>query len=137
MVVLTSARLKLIGSFAFAFVVAVILLSVMFQLRDSLAWLSMAFGLVAGWAVGVLLAPYQSEQDRFKTYAKIGAAFITGYVVSKTDRVFDLYLDPARGPLILESLVAHRVMAGTTAFLLAMVTTYVGRKYVSWGPSSE
>jgi hypothetical protein len=77
------------------------------------------------------------EHERFRTYAKIGAAFVTGWAVSKVDRVLDLYLDPARGPLILEPLIGHRVLTGMTAFILAMVTTYVARKYVSFGPGAE
>lgn len=133
----TSRQLKIVGSFLFAILVAVILLGVLVRLGDSLAYLAAAFGLIVGWAVGILLAPYQSEQERFRTYAKIGAAFVTGWAVSKVDRVLDLYLDPARGPLILEPLIGHRVLTGMTAFMLAMVTTYVARKYVSFGPSAE
>lgn len=90
--------------------VSVILLWVLILLRDSLAWMSLALGLAAGWAAGILLAPYQSEQDRFREYLKIVSSFLAGYSISKMDRLFDLWLDPARGPLALTSIFAHRAL---------------------------
>jgi hypothetical protein len=89
--------MKLSGSLVFAVLIAGILLCVLVHLRDSLAWLSTALGLAAGWATGVLLAPYESERDRFKEYAKVVSGFITGYAVSKLDRLFDLWFDADRG----------------------------------------
>ena len=93
--------------------------------------------MAAGWAAGVLLAPYQSEQDRFREYIKLVSAFITGYVVSKIDRLFELWFDPARGLLILNRVIAHRVLVCITGFLLTAVSTYVSRKYLSFGPDAE
>jgi putative flippase GtrA len=133
----TSKTLKQVGSFAFSILIAGILLCVLIHLRDSLAWLSSALGLAAGWAAGILLAPYQSEQERFREYVKIVSAFITGYVVSKVDRLFELWLDPEHGPLLLHSIIAHRMLICVTSFLLAAVVTYVARKYFSFGPGSE
>jgi hypothetical protein len=105
--------------------------------KDLLAWLSTSLGLAAGWGTGVLLAPYQSEQARFREYAKVVSVFITGYLVGKTDRLFQLWFDPAYGPLVLRSIFALRMMAGITGFLLAAVSTYVARKYLSFGPGAE
>lgn len=134
---MTSKNLKWIGSLASALLIAGILLYVLIQLRDTLAWLSTALGLTAGWAAGILLAPYQSEDARFREYAKLISVFLTGYVVSKIDRLFELWFDPEHGPLLLRPLVAHRILLGITSFLLAAVWTYVARKYFSWGPGSE
>jgi hypothetical protein len=134
---LTSKVFKQGGSLAFAILIFGILLCVLIHLRDSLAWLTFALGLAAGWAAGLLLAPYQSEQVRFREYAKLVSVFITGYAVSKVDRLFELWFDPAHGPLLLNSIIAHRMLICITSFLLAAVTTYVVRKYFSWGPDSE
>ncbi len=134
---MTSKIIKVAGSYLFAVIIASILLRIAWVLKDSLAWLSMAFGLAAGWAVGILLAPYQSEQDRFREYVKVASAFITGYGVSKLDRLFELWLDPARGLVILSQPFAHRVLICITSFLLAAVFTYVNRKYLSFGPNAE
>ena len=105
---MTSKTIKLAGSFAFGLLIAGILLCVLIHLRDSLAWLSAALGLAAGWAAGILFAPYQSEQDRFREYIKLFSAFITGYLISKVDRLFELWFDLAHGPLLLDSIIAHR-----------------------------
>lgn len=134
---MTSKTIKLLGSFMFAFLIGAILLCVLCGLKDSLAWLSLALGLAAGWGAGILLAPYQSEQDRFREYIKLVSAFVTGYVVSKVDRLFELWFDPARGLLILNPVFAHRVLVCISSFLLAAVSTYVGRKYLSFGPDAE
>lgn len=134
---LTSKNLKWIGSLASALLIACIMLGVLIRLGDTLAWLSTALGLTAGWAAGILLAPYQSEDARFREYAKLISVFLTGYAVSKIDRLIELWFDPEHGPLLLRSLVAHRMLLGVTSFLLAAVWTYVARKYFSWGPGSE
>ena len=79
---LTSKNLEWIGSLASALLIAEIMLGVLIHLGDSLAWLSTALGLTAGRATGILLAPYQSEDVRFREYAKLVSVFMTGYAVS-------------------------------------------------------
>jgi hypothetical protein len=134
---LTSKNLKWAGSLVSALLIAGILLGVLIHLRDSLAWLSTALGLTAGWAAGLLLAPYESEQERFREYAKLVSVFLTGYLVSKIDRLVELWFDPDHGPMLLRPLVAHRLLLCITSFLLAAVWTYVARKYFSFGAGSE
>ena len=97
------------------------------HLGDFLALLAVALGLSVGWGVGIVLAPYQSEQERFKDYLKLLSAFATGYAVSKTDRLFELWFDPVTGPLVLQAIVAARLMLFIISFLLAAITTYVAR----------
>ena len=134
---MTSKIVKLTVSYLLAVAILAILLRDLCVLTDSLAWMLMAFGLASGWAAGILLAPYQSEQNRFRDYLKVVSSFIAGYAVSKVDRLFDLWLDPAHGPLALSPIFAHRSLICLTSFLLAAVLTYVGRKYVSSGPGAE
>lgn len=134
---MTSKSVKLAGSFAFGVLIAVILSCVLLYLKDSLAWMCAATGLAAGWAAGILLAPYQSEQDRFREYVKLASSFLAGYVVSKIDRLFELGIDPGRGFPILHLLSALRILIAVCSFLLATVSTYVARKYVSFGPGAE
>jgi hypothetical protein len=134
---LTSKNLKWIGSLFSTLLISIILLGVLIHLGDSLAWLSTALGLTAGWAAGLLLAPYESEQERFREYAKLVSVFISGYLVSKVDRLIELWFDPEHGPILLRPLVVHRILLCITSFLLAAVWTYVARKYFSWGPGSE
>jgi hypothetical protein len=134
---MTSKQIKIAGSFIVAGIVGLTLVIVLWYLWDLLALLCSALGLAAGWATGILLAPYQSEQARFREYVTVASAFITGYGVSKLDRLFELWTDPARGSLILEQIFAYRALVCTTSFLLAAVTTYVSRKYISFGPGAE
>jgi fructose-specific phosphotransferase system IIC component len=136
-VTLTSKRIKLAFSFGFAILVAAIMLSVLIHLRDVMSWALAALGLAIGWPTGILASPYQSERERFASIGKVVAGFISGYAVSKIDRVFELWMDPARGPLMLEPTFAQRAVLFMTAFLIATVVTYVGRKYVSFGPDAE
>jgi hypothetical protein len=133
----TSRHLKWAASLVSALFIAGILLGVLIHLGDSLAWLSTALGLTAGWAVGLLLAPYESEEKRFREYAKLVSVFITGYLVSKVDRLIELWFDPEHGPILLRPLVVDRILLCITSFLLAAVWTYVARKYFSFGPGSE
>ena len=117
--------------------IALLLLVVLICLNDLMAWTSTALGLAVGWAAGILAAPYESERRRFKKIGGVVAAFITGFAVSKIDSIFALWIDPARGPMILERALAHRVLLFATSFILAVVVTYVGRNYVSFGQGAE
>lgn len=134
---MTSRVIKLVFSFIFAGLVSAILICVLFCLHDGLAWLCMALGFAAGWASGILLSPYESEQARFKDFTKLVSAFVTGYLVSKLDRLFEVWLDPTRGSIMLNEVFAYRALICITSFLLAAISTYIGRKYVSFGPGAE
>ncbi|HKV24660.1 MAG TPA: hypothetical protein VJN93_08730 [Candidatus Acidoferrum sp.] len=134
---MTSKKIKLAGSFFFAVVVGAILLCLLVSRKDLLAWLATSLGLAAGWGAGILFAPYQSEQERFKEYAKVISAFLSGYLVSKLDHLIELWFNVEYGPLVLRPNFAFRMMVGITAFLLAAVSTYVARKYLSFGPDAE
>jgi hypothetical protein len=72
-----------------------------------------------------------------RIYAKVVSVFITGYLVGKLDHLFQLWFDPEYGPLVLRPSFALRMMVGIAAFLLAAVSTYVSRKYLSFGPGAE
>ena len=102
-----------------------------------MARLACALGLSIGWGGGILLAPYQSERAVFKEYSKLVAAFLTGFVVSKADRVFELWIEKNKDHTLFEEQLGLRLMIGLTSFMLALVTTYVARKYLRFGPDAE
>lgn len=112
------------------------MLCVLIVMNDRLAWVSCALGLSIGWGIGILTAPYQSEQTVFKEYSRILAAFVTGFLVSKADRIFELWIDKSKAAGFEEQLWM-RLMVGLTGFVLAVVTTYVARRYLSFGPGAE
>lgn len=134
---MTSKQLKLLVSFGFAVPIGFILVVVLYHLNDTIAWTTTAFGLVAGWAAGILAAPYKSEQQRFEKIGGVVGGFIGGFAVSKVDTIFALWVDPAHGPMILQRTFAHRALLFVTSFILAAIVTYIGRKYVSFGPGAE
>jgi hypothetical protein len=133
----TSQIIKIVGSFVFAAIISSILLCVLCGLGDRMAWLACAIGLSVGWPVGILLSPYQSEQNVFREYGKVVAAFVTGFLVSKADRVFELWIERSRGHVLFDEQLAYRWMIGLTSSMLALVVTYVARKYVRFGPNAE
>jgi hypothetical protein len=90
-----------------------------------------------GWAAGILLAPYQSERISFQDYAKLLAAFATGFIVSKADRTFEVWIDQAKTRQLFDEQLSFRLMVFGASFMVAMVTTYVGRKYFRFGPDAE
>jgi len=134
---ITSKRIKIFGSYALAGIIAIILFVLLWSMGDRMAWLAVALGMSIGWPIGVLLSPYQSEQTVFKEYGKIALAFITGFLVSKGDRVFDSWIDRNKGHALFDEQLAARWMMGLAGFMLAMVLTYVTRKYVRFGPGAD
>ena len=134
---MTSKFIKLAISFGFAGLIALILFGILICLNDLMALTSTVFGLAVGWAAGILAAPYESEQRPFEKIGSVVAAFFTGFALSKVDSIFALWIDPARGPMILERALAYRVLLFATSFILAAVVTYVARKYMRLGPGAE
>ena len=57
------SQVKIAFSFGFAVLVGVVMPFVLVRLKDSMAWALTAFGLVTGWAAGILASPYQSEAN--------------------------------------------------------------------------
>jgi hypothetical protein len=134
---ITSKVIKQVGSVAFGAFIFVVLLWVLVRLHDTTEWLACVLGLSMGWPVGILLSPYQTEQTIFKEYGRVVAAFVTGFLVSKADRVFEVWIERNRGHALFDEQLASRWMVGLTSFMLAMVVTYVVRKYFRWGPNAQ
>ena len=122
-------NLKRLASYAFAVPVGFTLIAVLWHLNDTTAWLSTAFGLVAGWVCGFLVAPYQSEKQRFKEIRSLVGGFIVGFAFSKIETLWGLWTDPLHGMMILQRTFAHRALLFGTSFILAAMVTYVSREY--------
>lgn len=85
------------------------------------------FGASTGWLAGILLSPYDpKEAGTFPRYAAAASAFASGYVVSKADRVLEELLKPE---FLFSAVVGFRVLAGVSAFAIALIITYVYRAY--------
>jgi hypothetical protein len=98
--------------------------------HDYQAWLSGMLGAGVGWVIGVLVSPYQEEERQFGAYAKVGSGFLTGFAVSKVDRIFDLMVgDPGKPGSLLDPIVQARLLIAFTCFFLSMMITLMGRRY--------
>jgi hypothetical protein len=106
-----------------------IMLALLWHWHDSMSWLSSVLGLCVGFATGILSAPYGGEERRFKEYSRIASGFLTGFLVSKVDQVFNLAMEEKRGPLILNEVFVRRLMIGVCSFFFAMIGVFLARRY--------
>jgi hypothetical protein len=104
-------------------------LVLLWRWHDSLSWMSSVLGLCVGFTTGLLSAPFKDEEGIFREYAKIASGFLTGFLVSKVDQVFNLVMDEKRGPLILNELFVRRLMVGVCGFFIAMIGVFLARRY--------
>jgi hypothetical protein len=131
----TQMRVRLAGTVILGLIVGIVLLV---HWEDDLGWLSAALGALIGWAAGILSAPYNTrESTQFRVYGKVASAFITGFLVAKIDRIFDLGIDEKHGPLILHERFARNLMVGACCFFIAMISTFIVRQYGAGEPEHE
>jgi hypothetical protein len=98
--------------------------------RDDIALVAALVGTALGWAAGILVAPYEGEEKRFRRISKGIAGFISGYAVAKIDRVFDLLLDKTSGtPAILDLRLQRTFWLSLGCFVVTALTVFVARTY--------
>ena len=87
----------------------------------------------SGWLLGTFISPESGhEQKSFMTYGKAVSAFVSGYLVSKFDKVIDRILSPET---LVMPVAAFRLAGSIAAVISAMLVTYIVRAYV-YGKSS-
>ena len=87
----------------------------------------MVLGVTIGWVIGILASPYgEKEKEHFSTIVKGVTVFFSGYALAKIDPIITALLKPES---FLDPIVAFRVVAFLTSLLLALVITFVYRKY--------
>ncbi|MEE1886703.1 hypothetical protein [Pseudomonas carassii] len=88
-------------------------------------------GALTGWAVGILFAPFSSEEEqRFKGIGKVISAFVAGYLISKLDLFMKQYLFTDNGA---PDDAWVRVGFFVCAFLLVAITVFIQRLYAFRG----
>ncbi len=121
-------KLKYVGpiiSFVFGFLVLGILVYVGSALPNPpLNFLAMTTGGLIGWIAGLLMTPVlRGEAERFPEYGKALSTFVSGYLLSKLDRLFD--------GSNLGDMFVPRIMMFASLFALGLLATYVWRAYIS------
>ncbi|MCD2517142.1 hypothetical protein LQ564_12580 [Massilia sp. G4R7] len=90
--------------------------------------LTMVIGGLIGWIAAILATPYsQNEASRLSTLAKAISAFLSGYVLSKFDRVLERTLSGAGGGLTQEAWQLLGFFFG--AFLIGFLAIFTTRAY--------
>jgi len=123
-------NLRLTTSYVAALIFFVTMAVILIAWRDSMALVAALVGTAMGWAAGVLVAPYEGEEKRFRRFSKSIAGFISGYAVAKIDRVFDLLLDKTNGaPAILDLRLQRTFWLSLGCFVVTALIVFVARTY--------
>jgi len=89
-----------------------------------------AGGLI-GWVVGMLITPVSpKEQAVFSDAGKALSTFVTGYLVAKIDRIFDIATKQDEN---VNGLFVGRLLMFVSMFALGVLATFVWRSYVHLG----
>ncbi|HEV3100503.1 MAG TPA: hypothetical protein VGY75_12385 [Candidatus Udaeobacter sp.] len=84
-----------------------------------------------GCLLGTFISPESgSEQSRFSVYGKAVSAFVSGYLVSKLDKVVEMILSPQT---LAVPIASFRLAASISAVISALLVTYIVRAYVYKG----
>ena len=85
-------------------------------------------GMAVGHVLGFFASPYnQGEKTAFSDYGKAIAAFVTGFLLSKLDRLLEVVVDPEN--LRPNSIYGARALIFIIAMATATITTYVFRMH--------
>lgn len=123
---------KIVGSTVSATVLLAVLCALAFMTGGPKPTVEMNFAVLTlgaslGWIIGIIVSPYSTqEQTKFTALSKAVAAFASGYLVGKVDKLVEKLFDPA---FALESVHGFRLLAFVSAFAIVMVLTFVYRRY--------
>ena len=89
-------------------------------------WLIILLGLVIGWGVGTLLSPFNpDEKENFSGMAKAISAFISGYILCKMDKFFEVI----QSRDFFQENTLERIILFLVAFFLSMIIVFINRTY--------
>jgi hypothetical protein len=81
----------------------------------------------SGWLLGTFISPEsETEKKSFMTYGKAVSAFVSGYLVSKLDKVIEKILSPE---LLVMPVATFRLAGSVAALISAVLVTYIVRAY--------
>ena len=84
-------------------------------------------GGLIGWIVGILITPAANEQAKFSEFGTALSTFVTGYLVAKLDKLFDLSTQDAAN---VNAVSIGRVLLFVSGFALGALFTFIWRAYV-------
>ena len=86
-------------------------------------------GGLIGWILGILITPISdTEKSRFSEFGKAITAFLTGFLLSKVERIFELTI---RDKSDVSDVFIGRSLLLVVAFALGILLTFIWRSYVT------
>lgn len=91
-------------------------------------------GYIMGWIVALVSTPMNAnDESRIGRFTKLVGTFLTGYLLSKFDKVFERLFDPA---LIFTPLIGARILLFVCCFGLTFIMVFYYRRY-KWRISKD
>lgn len=129
---ITKQNYKLISTGFFGSIIGIGLTIFAFQFdRDIenriITLLICCLGFILGWIIGIVTTPYNEIDGKGITkFSKIVGSFLTGYVLSKADKIFERVF---KEDYILSMQVGGRLLFFLCFFGLAWIVVFVYRLY--------
>jgi hypothetical protein len=91
--------------------------------------LIVVLGSCLGWLIGTLASPYnKGETSKFNAYAHAISAFVSGYILSKADKLITSVLDP-EGSRAFDNTGWERFGLFVAALIVMALIVYINRSY--------
>lgn len=123
---------KLIGTCFFAAIVAIALIIIAFKFDEgnhSITFLVCLLGFILGWIIAIFTTPYDvKDETQLNRFSKLVGTFLTGYILSKCDKLFETITRPE---FVFSSLEGGRLLLFLCYFGLAWIVVFVYRQYAS------
>jgi uncharacterized membrane protein YeaQ/YmgE (transglycosylase-associated protein family) len=84
-------------------------------------------GYILGWIVALISTPMnKTDEDKLGRFTKMAGTFLTGYLLSKFDKILEKILDPAQ---VFSSIAGARILLFICCFGLTFIMVYYYREY--------
>jgi uncharacterized membrane protein len=84
-------------------------------------------GYILGWIVAIISTPMnKTDEDKIGRFTKITGTFLTGYLLSKFDKILENILDPVK---VFSSIAGVRILLFICCFGLTFIMVYYYREY--------
>jgi F0F1-type ATP synthase assembly protein I len=92
-------------------------------------------GGLVGWMLGVLITPISdTERKKFSEFGKAIATFLTGFLLAKIERIFELAVQDKSD---ISDIFIGRSLILIGSFVLGVLSTFIWRSYVTSQKMSE
>jgi hypothetical protein len=86
---------------------------------------------ILGWIVAIITTPYdKSDEDKIGKFTKMVGSFLSGYLLSKFDKVIEKAITPA---IVLSDIYGIRILLFACFFGLTWIFVFVFRQYTRLG----